>query len=393
MEKERNDEMNKKISGNIEKYSDPDYFHLKNPKYFLTLNEGNLSNGIDIVENIVVLSEKYDKKEKNFKSSFKLFKEEKKLENSYIIQKNQEQLQYFTESSKNFDIINFMNNNLDLVKVTNNLEMIEDGKGFKDCKLDLNQIIIMNENISLKKLIKLYKIAIETKIKYFEHLKLPYHIQNVLNSEEFIIIACEAFNSENIDKKDNQGIISSNSAYDIEEIEEISEDFEKLEKELINIMIKSCNNFLKNLNLSFGILDYMIAEGITIDSLVDAGMKLCVDVEETDELRKKLKQQILKSLEDINVIALLMSAIRCEDDFQVKRLREVDVSDDPAYLYTDEVLGMAIANQISGTKAIFNFKRYDEAKPGIIAKLGPMVDDIFAGLVAGSMSKIFEDNY
>jgi phosphatidylglycerophosphatase A len=54
-------------------------------------------------------------------------------------------------------------------------------------------------------------------------------------------------------------------------------------------------------------------------------------------------------------------------------------------------MGMSVANQIAGTKAIFNFKRYDEAKPGVIANLGPVLDDIFAGLIAGCMSKIFED--
>ena len=73
------------------------------------------------------------------------------------------------------------------------------------------------------------------------------------------------------------------------------------------------------------------------------------------------------------------------------RIREVAVDDDSAYLYTDEVLGMAISNQIAGTKATFNFKRYDEAKPGIIYGLPPMLDDIFAGLIAGCMSKIFEE--
>jgi len=176
-----------------------------------------------------------------------------------------------------------------------------------------------------------------------------------------------------------------------------SKKLKTIEKELIEVMVKSCNNSLKKTNTSFGILDYIIAEGITIDSLVDAGMELCVGIEETpekmNELKSRLRDQILRSLEDLNVIALLMSAIRCEDDFQSNRLREVDVSDDPAYLYTDEVLGIAIANQIAGTKATFNFKRYDEEKPGIIAKLGPMVDDIFAGLVAGCMSKIFEEDY
>ncbi len=48
-------------------------------------------------------------------------------------------------------------------------------------------------------------------------------------------------------------------------------------------------------------------------------------------------------------------------------------------------------HQIAGTKAIFNFKRYDEEKPGVIGKLGPVLDDVFAGLVADCMSKIFEE--
>jgi phosphatidylglycerophosphatase A len=55
------------------------------------------------------------------------------------------------------------------------------------------------------------------------------------------------------------------------------------------------------------------------------------------------------------------------------------------------VLGLAISNQIAGTKATFNFKRYDEAKPGIIYGLPPMLDDAFAGLIAGCVSKIFEE--
>ena len=105
-----------------------------------------------------------------------------------------------------------------------------------------------------------------------------------------------------------------------------------------------------------------------------------------------MKAQILKSITDINVIALIVAAMRTEQDLTGNRIREVDVRDDPAHLYTDEVLGLAISNQIAGTKATFNFKRYDEAKPGIIYGLPPMLDDIFAGLIAGCVSKIFEDN-
>ena len=82
--------------------------------------------------------------------------------------------------------------------------------------------------------------------------------------------------------------------------------------------------------------------------------------------------------------------MRTEQDLTGNRIRELDVSDNPDYLYADEVLGIAISNQIAGTKAALDFKRYDEAKPGIIYGLPPMLDDIFAGLIAGCVSKIFE---
>ena len=124
---------------------------------------------------------------------------------------------------------------------------------------------------------------------------------------------------------------------------------------------------------------------------MEAGLELLAGVEKTEELEIALEKQIRKSLEDINVVVLIVAGIRVEDDLANHLIEGVDVDDDPAYLYSDEVLGMAIANQIAGTKAIFNFKRYDEEKPGVIGTLGPMLDDVFAGLVAGCMSKLFEE--
>jgi alpha-ribazole phosphatase CobZ len=130
--------------------------------------------------------------------------------------------------------------------------------------------------------------------------------------------------------------------------------------------------------------------GIGVDDLVDAGMEMVVGVEKTQEIRDKLKKQIYHSLDDLNVVSFIIAGIRLEEDYEKHRVHGVDVDDDPAYLYSDEVFGMSVANQIAGTKAIFNFKRYDEAKPGIISKLGPVLDDVFAGLIAGCMSKVFE---
>lgn len=196
-------------------------------------------------------------------------------------------------------------------------------------------------------------------------MKLPSSIQNFLNSNEFIAIVSKT---------------SSNR------------DFEYVKEEFINSISTSYSNFFKELDIDFGILDYIYSLGFNLDDLVDAGIELLVGVEDTEEIRDKLKDQLLSSISDINVIALIIAAIRTEEDFMGKTLREVNVDDDPAYLYTDEVLGLAIANQIAGTKATFNFKRYDENKPGILSKLDPMTDDIFAGLIAGSMSKIFDEH-
>ena len=208
-------------------------------------------------------------------------------------------------------------------------------------------------------------------------------VENILNKNDFLAVLCNVAQTSLIDE--NSVDIINNQYEDDQLI------FEELATSIEEAVIISCEDAIEKLELSFGILDYFVSEGILLGDLVEAGLALVAGVEVTEEISEKLEAQILKSLCDINVIALLMAAIRTEADFTGGRIREVDVSDDPAYLYTDEVLGLAISNQIAGTKATFNFKRYDEAKPGIIGGLGPMVDDIFAGLIAGCMSKIFEE--
>ena len=149
----------------------------------------------------------------------------------------------------------------------------------------------------------------------------------------------------------------------------------------------SIEDAFEKLGLTFGILDYLVSQGILIGDLVEAGMELVSDDDITPELTDRMESQILKSLSDINVVMLLASAMRLEEDFRANRIREFDSSD---YVYSDEVLGFAIANQIAGTKAVLNYRRYIEAKPGIIWGLPQIIDDAFAGLIAGCVSKIFE---
>ena len=64
---------------------------------------------------------------------------------------------------------------------------------------------------------------------------------------------------------------------------------------------------------------------------------------------------------------------------------------DPCNLVADEILGINIANYINGTNAIFEFYRYDREKPGILSKLKPFIDDIVGGLIAGIMSRIYDE--
>jgi alpha-ribazole phosphatase CobZ len=58
-------------------------------------------------------------------------------------------------------------------------------------------------------------------------------------------------------------------------------------------------------------------------------------------------------------------------------------------LVADELIGMAIAGYIAGARGLFEFTRFDQAKPGILKKLGPMTNDAVGGLVAGVSSNMY----
>ena len=375
---------------NIKITTDNKHICINNPDYFLTFSDLDVSDGIDITENILILSQDTLKsKDLNFDEFIELTEDlmdENNITGSYIAD-DFKKLDNFTNSYEEYSIINIMSNDITIEDFTESLKVANSPKGFIDDEINLGQIILINKSLSPKLLIEIYKTCIKAKTRFFESLHLPLHINNLLNKEDFLVIASnlpeDSINDESVM---DVGVDITQATYDDDYID-IPEFLNQIEESIII----NCEDAVKKMGLNFGILDYLVSEGIQIGDLVEAGLDLCVGVEITDELKEKLEAEILKSLTDINVITLLMAAIRTEEDFQNNRLREVDISDDPAYLYTDEVLGLAISNQIAGTKATFNFKRYDEAKPGIIFGLGPMLDDIFAGLIAGCMSKIFEE--
>ncbi len=229
----------------------------------------------------------------------------------------------------------------------------------------INIILLINKNLSYKSILNSYSCAERAKVAALWDLDVRSSSGDLAtgNLHDSLIVACTG---------------------------DIDEDNAELQYLVMKCVRKATKMAILNSGFKKAVLDFIESAGVKIEDLVDAGMELCVGVEKSEELYKKLHAQILKSLEDLNVVSFIIAGIRLEEDYAKHRVHGINVDDDPAYLYSDEVFGMSVANQIAGTKALFNFKRYDEEKPGIIGKLGPVLDDIFAGLIAGCMSKIFE---
>ena len=345
---------------------------INNPNHFLAFSDFTVGDGIDIVENVNVIKAKDD-----FDATAKKAEVFNHFQGSYIAQ-GTESLQYFKKDYDDLTLFTFMANDVVLQDFTQHLQVANSTKGFGDARINLSHILYLDMILSPKDLLKVFKIVTNIKAKVLAKMALPLHIQNILNTNDFLAVL------SNIPKTDGKGLDINNAEYD-------EVDFDELKIRIEDAVEISIEDAFKQLELSFGILDYLVAEGIQISDLVDAGMELVSGIEITDDLKEKMKVQILKSLADINVITLLVAAMRTEQDLTGNHIREFDAIVDSAYLYAGDVLGLAISNQIAGTKAAFNFKRYDEAKPGIIYGLPSMLDDIFAGLIAGCMSKVFEE--
>lgn len=142
----------------------------------------------------------------------------------------------------------------------------------------------------------------------------------------------------------------------------------------------------------FEIEQRLLKQGITIDDMVSAAMGLYVSHGMPDDLAAmEIKRKIKKYLDDPNVASLLLGAILLEEELYTGR-KNSEIADDPIFLLSDEILGMAIAECIGGTYARFEFTRYDQKKPGILSRLGPFLDDAVAGLIAGCTSRLYSES-
>ena len=142
------------------------------------------------------------------------------------------------------------------------------------------------------------------------------------------------------------------------------------------------------------LLEYLEQKGITMKDLVDAALELFVPhpgVETLEKATAVLKEEFLDALSDVNVSTLLVAAFRAQEDAEnglIPGLAKERFLGRPG-LVADEVLGLAIAGYIAGTRGIFEYTRFDQTKPGILKKLGPITNDAVGALVASASSNMY----
>jgi alpha-ribazole phosphatase CobZ len=142
------------------------------------------------------------------------------------------------------------------------------------------------------------------------------------------------------------------------------------------------------------LMEYLEQEGVTLKDLIDTALELFVPhpgVETKEKAAKILREEFLDVLSDVNVSCLEIACFRAQEDAEkglIPGLSKERFMGRPG-LVADELLGLAIANYIAGVRGIFEFTRFDQAKPGILKKLGPITNDAIGGLVAGVSSNMY----
>jgi alpha-ribazole phosphatase CobZ len=142
------------------------------------------------------------------------------------------------------------------------------------------------------------------------------------------------------------------------------------------------------------LLKYLEQRGVTLKDMIEAAFEMFVPhpgVEDKEKATTLLADEFTDALSDVNVSTLVVACYRAEEDAKaglIPGLTQERFMGRPG-LVTDELLGMTIANYIAGAKGIFEFVRFDQNKPGILAKLGPITNDAIGGLIAGCSSNMY----
>jgi len=142
------------------------------------------------------------------------------------------------------------------------------------------------------------------------------------------------------------------------------------------------------------LLEYLKRRGIGFKELVDSAMDLFVPhpgVETKARGERIFARELRVALSDVNVACLVVACCRAEEDAAqglVPGLSRERFLGRPG-LVADELLGMTLACYIAGARGVFEFIRFDQEKPSLLKKLGPIVNDAIGGLVAGCSSNMY----
>jgi alpha-ribazole phosphatase CobZ len=142
------------------------------------------------------------------------------------------------------------------------------------------------------------------------------------------------------------------------------------------------------------LLTFLENKGITLQSLIDCAMEMYVPhpgMETAQKATELLKEEFLDALNDVNVSILEYAAFNAQEAAEnglIPGLTQERFRGRPGPV-ADEILGLAIATYIGGTRGVFEYVRFDQAKPGILKSLGSITNDAIGALVAGVSSNVY----
>ncbi len=147
-------------------------------------------------------------------------------------------------------------------------------------------------------------------------------------------------------------------------------------------------------NQTLPMLKWLQEHGITMQDLIDSALEMYVPhpgIETPQKAAEVLKQELTDALSDPNVATLITAAFHAQDDAEKGLIPGLSIEyfNGKPGLVADELLGIAIATYIAGAKGMFEFVRFDQAKPGILKKLGPLTNDPIGALIAGASSNMY----
>lgn len=141
-------------------------------------------------------------------------------------------------------------------------------------------------------------------------------------------------------------------------------------------------------------LTYLEEKGVTLQDLLDTALEFYVPhpgVETKEKATQTLTEELLDALTDPNIATLITAAYLAQEAAEAGKIPGLtqEVFLGRPGLVADELIGMSIAGYIAGARGLFEFTRFDQAKPGILKKLGPISNDAIGGLIAGVSSNMY----